>query len=91
VIGEKKNGTNKYDSMLDEYSAVSRRVAAGTGSALCDLRSAFREHLLSNNLADAEKGILTTDGVHLNTSGNRFVAAQMMKALDGMGLFFPLK
>jgi lysophospholipase L1-like esterase len=91
VIGEKKNGANKYDSMLDEYSTISRRVAAETGSALCDLRNAFREHLESNNPSDAEKEVLTTDGVHLNNAGNRFVAAQMMKAIDGMGLFFPLK
>jgi hypothetical protein len=28
-----------------------------------------------------ERGILTTDGVHLNRTGNQFVARQMLKAL----------
>lgn len=91
VIGEKLNGANKYDTMLDEYSAISRRVAAQTGSPLCDLRTAFLEHLRSNNPSDSGQDILTNDGVHLNAAGNRFVAEQMVKVLDGMGLFFPAK
>ena len=28
-----------------------------------------------------ERGVLTTDGVHLNEAGNRFVAGLMLKAL----------
>jgi lysophospholipase L1-like esterase len=91
VIGEKNDGSNKYDAMLDAYSAVSRQVAQETGSALCDLRKAFTEYLRINNPANAEKDILTTDGVHLNDAGNRFVAEKMMIALDGQGLFFPQK
>ena len=33
VIGEKKAGANPEDAMLEEYSAISRRVAGETGSA----------------------------------------------------------
>ncbi len=91
VIGEKNDGSNKYDAMLDSYSAVSRQVAQETGSALCDLRKAFIGYLRISNPANAEKDILTTDGVHLNDAGNRFVADEMMTALDGQGLFFPQK
>lgn len=89
VIGERNNGTNKYDAMLEEYSAISRAVAARNGIALCDLRQAFVAHLAANNPEDADRGILTTDGVHLNAAGNRFVAAQMVSMLDGSALLFP--
>ena len=74
VIGEKYDGTNPQDAMLDEYSAISRRVAKETGSALCDLRSGFVEYLKFRNPANQEKGILTIDRVHLNDDGNRFGA-----------------
>jgi lysophospholipase L1-like esterase len=81
VIGEKKAGTNPEDAMLEEYSAISRRVAGETGSTLCDLRKAFVEHIAKNNPADQEKGILTTDRVHLNTAGNAFVASEILRVL----------
>jgi lysophospholipase L1-like esterase len=82
VIGEKKAGANPEDAMLEEYSAISRRVAAETGSGLCDLRKAFVDHIAKNNPGDQEKGILTTDRVHLNPAGNAFVAAEMLRVLD---------
>jgi isoamyl acetate esterase len=81
VIGEKYDGTNAQDTMLEDYAAVSRKVAKATGSQLCDLRKAFISHLKKNNKANGEKNILTTDGVHLNEAGNAFVASEMMKFL----------
>ncbi len=82
VIGEKNDGTNPQDTMLDEYSDISRRVAKETGSTLCDLHKAFAGYLKSHNPNNEEKGILTVDKVHLNDEGNRFVAEQMLKVLD---------
>jgi lysophospholipase L1-like esterase len=81
VIGEKHDGTNNQDQMLDEYAAVSRKVAKATNSKLCDLRKAFLQHLKKNNTANTDKNILTTDGVHLNEKGNAFVASEMLKYL----------
>jgi lysophospholipase L1-like esterase len=81
VIGEKHDGSNQFDSMLDEYSSISRRIAGDLGCTLCDLRRAFLEHLSAHNPENQEKGILTTDGVHLNAAGNRFVAEQLLKTL----------
>ncbi len=89
VIGEKNDGTNKYDAMLDEYSVISRTTAAQLGIPICDLRKTFLEHLQKGNPSNAEKNRLTFDGVHLNDAGNRFVAEQMLKALDGLGIFLP--
>ncbi len=91
VIGEKIDGTNKYDMMLDEYSAISRTIATQYSIPLCDLRSAFIDYLKKNNLANSEKNVLTFDGVHLNDTGNKFVAGQVLAVLDGLGLFFPQK
>ena len=81
VIGEKADGSNELDTMLEQYSAASRKVAESTGTTLLDLRAAFINHLVSYNVAAESKGILTTDGVHLNDEGNRFVAVRMLEAV----------
>jgi len=80
VIGEKKS--NKLDKMLDEYSEISRGVAKDTKSVPCDLRKAFLDHLAKNNADDKDKGVLTSDRVHLNEAGNKLVADTMLKVLD---------
>ncbi len=81
VIGEKYDGSNDLDRMLNEYSAVSRSVAMETGARLLDLRAAFIANLKEYNTANESQGILTTDGVHLNDAGNRFVAVRMLEAV----------
>jgi lysophospholipase L1-like esterase len=81
TIGEKTDGSNSLDSMLDEYSAISRKVAADTGTTLCDLRKAFLTHLKQHNPENKQRGILTGDGVHLNAEGNKFVAAQAAQSI----------
>jgi lysophospholipase L1-like esterase len=81
VIGEKKEGTNKLDKMLEEYSAISRKVAKEHKVVLCDLRKAFLNHLKEHNKEDREKSILTSDRVHLNDAGNKLVAEEILKAL----------
>jgi len=81
VIGEKPDGTNERDAMLDEYAAVSRRVAAETGVQLLDLRQAFLDFLKAHNPEGQAKGVLTGDGVHLNPEGNKLVARAMLGAL----------
>lgn len=89
VIGEKHDGTNRWDAMLDEYSSISREIAQENACVLLDLRTEFLRHLARHNHENAEKNILTYDGVHLNDRGNRFVADRMVNVLDGLGLFFP--
>ncbi|MCX5670562.1 MAG: SGNH/GDSL hydrolase family protein [Planctomycetota bacterium] len=81
VIGEKTDGSNERDAMLEEYSAISRKVAQDTGVPLSDLRKAFLAYEKENNKENNRTGVLTGDGVHLNEAGNKFVAAQMLKAL----------
>ncbi len=81
VIGEKRDGANTLDSRLDEYSDISRKVARETKVQLCDLRKAFLDHLKEHNPDNKEKGVLTSDRVHLNAAGNRFVADVILKCL----------
>ena len=89
VIGEKMDGSNEMDGMLDEYSGISRKIARRRNAVLLDLRKEFLSYLKSHNPLNLEKDILTYDGVHLNDAGNRFVAGQVMEAFNGMNLFPP--
>ena len=82
VIGEKKSGTNTLDAKLDEFAAISRKVAKETGVPLCDLRKAFADHLARHNADDKDRGILTTDRVHLNEAGNKLVAETVLATID---------
>jgi isoamyl acetate esterase len=82
VIGEKKAGANKLDSRLDEYAEISRKVAKDTKSQLCDLRKTFQDYLTKNNGEDKEKGILTSDRVHLSDAGNKLVAETILSTID---------
>lgn len=81
VVGEKSDGSNKLDKMLDEYSDVSRSVAEEMNITLCDLRKAFLDYEKENNPANLSEGILTYDGVHLSDTGNRLVAQQFLEIL----------
>jgi lysophospholipase L1-like esterase len=81
TIGEKTDGSNSLDPLLEEYSAISRKVATDTGVTLCDLRKAFLDHLKKHNPDNKERGILTSDRVHLNAAGNKFVADQAAEAI----------
>lgn len=74
VIGEKKDGDNAQDAELNRFTASIRTIAQETHIPLCDLRKLFTDFDKANNPNNAEKGILTTDGVHLNKEGNAMVA-----------------
>lgn len=81
AIGEKTDFTNELDGDLNKYAAIIRGIAQKNNCQLIDLRKVFLEYNLANNPDNNDKGILTTDGVHLNEKGNQLVAAEMMKAL----------
>jgi lysophospholipase L1-like esterase len=81
VIGEKSGGKNKNDAKLDEYADISRAVAKELKVPVCDLRKAFQDYLKDKNEKNVEKGVLTSDGVHLNEAGNKFVAETILKSL----------
>ncbi len=80
-IGEHYPGQNPMDSDLDRFSDIIRNVAKEKNIPLCDFRKAFMEYSMKNNPDNLEKGILTTDGVHLNRVGNQLVAEMLLEAL----------
>jgi lysophospholipase L1-like esterase len=87
TIGEKPDGTNPLDPMLEQYAAISRQVAKEEGVKLCDLRVAFIDYLKKHNKNNVERGILTTDGVHMKPAGDALLAdkasACIVSALQG--------
>jgi len=78
VVGEKKDGTNELDADLNKYAAGIRELATKNNLPVCDLRKIFADYEAKNNPQDLEKGILTTDRVHLNETGNKLVADQLL-------------
>ncbi len=82
VIGERTDNSNPQDGDLNQYSKIIRKIAGDYSLPVCDLRKSFSDYLNFNNRDNAEKGILTTDRVHLNEKGNLFVATEMWKVLQ---------
>ncbi|MBS1592925.1 MAG: G-D-S-L family lipolytic protein [Bacteroidetes bacterium] len=81
AIGEKKDHKNPQDPELDVYAQLAREVAYRNHATLCDLRALYVTYIQANNPDNSRTGILTTDGVHLNDAGNKFVAQEMLKVL----------
>ena len=81
AIGERTDNSNQQDGDLNYYSNIIRRLASQNNCGLVDLRKNFLEYNIQHNPKNVEKGILTTDRVHLNDEGNKFVAEKMMDAL----------
>jgi len=81
LIGEKNDCSNDLDGELNHYAQLIREVAAAHHCALVDLRSEFLKYLATKNPANADKGILTADGVHFTPEGNRLAAEMFRQAL----------
>ncbi len=81
VIGERNDNSNAQDGDLNQYSKLIREIAVRKNVQLLDLRKAFGDYLAQNNPENKEKGILTSDRVHLTDAGNKFLAEKMVEAL----------
>ena len=82
AIGEKWDCTNELDGDLNKYASIVRTIAKTNNCSLIDLRQSFIDYWKANNPDNREKGVLTVDGVHLNSKGNAFVADKMFDALN---------
>ena len=81
AIGEKTDFSNPQDGDLNEYAKIIRKIADTNHCGLVDLRKKFLEYDLKKNAGNERSGVLTSDGVHLNDTGNVFVANEMFLAL----------
>ena len=84
AIGEKTDFTNQQDGDLNKYSIIIRSLALKNNLPVVDLRKGLLEYNLHNNPENKDRGILTTDGVHLNDKGNQYVADEMWKAIKNL-------
>ncbi|MXX98085.1 MAG: SGNH/GDSL hydrolase family protein [Rhodothermaceae bacterium] len=84
VIGEDTESDAEVNLRLAEYAQLSRGVAQEKNVHLCDLRASLEAYLVEQNQDKVYDGILTTDGVHLNAAGNRFVANFMIQELQSV-------
>jgi isoamyl acetate esterase len=84
TIGEKTDFSNELDGDLNAYSNLIRKIASTYNLPLIDLRKSFLDYNKQNNTTNVTKGILTTDGVHLNEKGNELVAGEMWKAIQSL-------
>jgi isoamyl acetate esterase len=81
AIGERTDFSNELDGDLNKYSSIIRDIAKNNNCGLIDLRKFLLAYDLTNNKDNKDRGVLTTDGVHLNEAGNKAIAEEMMKAL----------
>ena len=63
------------------YAAIIKKIAKDNSLQLIDLRKAFMDYESKNNIENKEKGILTSDRVHLNEAGNQFLADTMWEVI----------
>jgi isoamyl acetate esterase len=82
TIGEKTDFSNPLDGDLNEYSKIIRNIAQKNNLPVVDLRRSFLDYDLKNNTENKDKGVLTSDGVHLSAKGNQFVADEMWKVIQ---------
>ena len=82
AIGEKTDHSNEQDGDLNKYCNIIRGLAIKNNLPLIDLRKIFFDYNLKNNPGNKDRGILTTDGVHLNGKGNQLVAEEMLQAIS---------
>ncbi|HET6723063.1 MAG TPA: GDSL-type esterase/lipase family protein [Chitinophagaceae bacterium] len=84
AIGEKTDFSNPQDGDMNEYSNIIRQIAKKNELRIVDLRKAFLDYNVKNNSENKDRGILTTDRVHLNAKGNQLVADEMWKVLKNL-------
>jgi lysophospholipase L1-like esterase len=84
LIGEKYDSSNENDGDLNYFSNIIRKIALDEKCKLIDLRKAFIDYELKYNTENKALGILTSDRVHLNETGNIFLAEVMWNVLKDL-------
>ena len=83
VIGEKTDFSNTLDGDLNQYAKLITELAQKNNASLCDLWQKMLDYNVQNNPENKGKGILTSDRVHLNVTGNKLVADPLWDVIKG--------
>lgn len=75
----KEDLASRENQQLVPYNDFLRRLAIERQLPLADLNALFREKIKAAN--QPKKNVFTTDGVHMNTEGNKLMAVGVLKAL----------
>ncbi len=81
TIGEKTDFSNQQDGDLNHYSTIIRKISTTMNTGLLDLREIFLSYNREHNPENTDRGILTSDRVHLNEKGNQLVAEKMLDVI----------
>lgn len=81
TIGEKTDFSNQQDGDLNHYSTIIRNISTTMNTGLLDLREIFLSYNREHNPENTDRGILTSDRVHLNEKGNQLVAEKMLDVI----------
>lgn len=73
-----ENLDSKENGLLAPYNAFLRQLAKEKKVPMADLYAMFEERLKAENKPNAK--VLTSDGVHMNTEGNKLMAIGVLKA-----------
>jgi hypothetical protein len=78
LCGERYDGGNEYDLVLEEVSAVSKQVAKEFKAFYIDIRVKLLKYLEKYNIENLDHSVLTFDGYHFNPNGHSFIAYQIL-------------
>jgi lysophospholipase L1-like esterase len=73
-----ENLASKENGLLAPYNDFLRQLAKEKNLPMADLFSMFAERIKAENKPNVK--VLTSDGVHMNTEGNKLMAAGVLKA-----------
>jgi lysophospholipase L1-like esterase len=73
VLGEEPRGANGKDDLADLYVSSAAEAAKAEGVRFVDARSSFFAHKAASASSATMQPPLTSDGLHLNAAGNRFL------------------
>jgi lysophospholipase L1-like esterase len=80
VRGEKFEGENLRDPIIDAYANTIRTWCAQTGNPLLDIRQEIITYEYHYNYFDSPAGVFTIEGLHPNTNGQYLLAGSVLRA-----------
>jgi len=81
IIGENEQLKQHEWQELAACGKIQKEIAALHDVPVVDFQAVFRQYYLQTGNTNANDGVLTTDGVHLNSEGNKLVATELWKLL----------